>query len=217
VRKHLQEYYAIVTHLDTQIGRILEALDRSGKAAETLVIFTADNGLALGQHGLLGKQSLYDHSVRVPLILAGPGVPAGKRVGAFVYLPSLFATACELAGIPLPLTVVFPSLVPLVNGQKSGLYEDIYAAYVDKQRMVRTDRWKLILTPAARAVQLFDMRDDPWERHNLADDQRRRDVIDNLYARLKRWMKSVKDPLPIARLDETSANLRPSGTSAQAR
>ena len=100
VQVHRSEYYAHVTFLDAQIGRILEALERSGKAASTYVILTADHGLAVGQHGLMGKQNLYDHSTRMPLLVAGPGIPRGKRVDAMVYQHSMFATTCELAGVP---------------------------------------------------------------------------------------------------------------------
>jgi arylsulfatase len=203
VRTHLQEYYAIITHLDTQIGRILDWLDRSGRSKDTIVVFAADNGLAVGQHGLMGKQNLYDHSVRVPLVLAGPGLPEGKRIDALVYLPSLFATTCELAGVSVPKTVLFPSLVPLIRGSQDKLYDDVYAAYVQKQRMVRTERWKLIVTPDAGVVQLFDIAADPWEKTNLAADPKYADVLDDLLARLRRWMKAVRDPMPFARIEAT--------------
>jgi arylsulfatase A-like enzyme len=213
VRTHLSEYYAIISHLDAQVGRVLDALDRSGQADNTVVVLTADNGLAVGQHGLMGKQCLYDHSVRVPLVLAGPGVPVGKTVDALVYMPSLFATTCAMAGIETPATVEFPSLVPLITGREARLYEDVYAAYIDRQRMVRTDRWKLTITPAAGMVQLFAVDDDPWELHNLAGDPRHAGVVADLYARLKRWMTRVKDPLPFAKLDAALASFREGATT----
>lgn len=208
VRTHLQEYYAIITHLDAQIGRILEALDRSGQARNTIVVFAADNGLAIGQHGLLGKQSLYDHSIRVPLIVAGPGVPEGARNDALVYLPSMFATTCEMAGVAVPETVQFPSLVPLLTGEKTRLYDDVYAGYVQRQRMIRTERWKLIITPGAKMVQLFDVQADPWEQYNLAREASQREIIADLYQRLKTWMVRVNDSLPVATLDATLAEFR---------
>ena len=210
VRTHLQEYDAIISHLDAQIGRVLDALDRSGKAGNTIVVFSADNGLAVGQHGLFGKQSLYDHSIRVPLIIAGPGVPKGEKRAALTYLPSLFATTCEMAGVPVPATVQFPSLVPLLTGAKDRLHDDLYAAYIDRQRMARIDRWKLILTPAAGVVQLFDIESDPWEMHNAAVDPINDAVIDDLYARLTRWMKITGDPFPVTTLTATLAAYRKS-------
>ena len=100
VQTHRREYYAAVTHLDAQIGRILDALEKSPAAANTYVFFTADHGLSCGEHGLMGKQNLYDASVRVPFIVAGPGVPAGKKIDAPVYLQDAMPTVLKLAGAP---------------------------------------------------------------------------------------------------------------------
>ncbi len=140
VRTHLHEYAAIISHLDAQIGRVLDALDRSGQAENTVVVFTGDNGLALGQHGLFGKQSLYDHSIRVPLIVAGPGIPSGRRIDALVDIHSLFATTCDMAGVRIPAGVELPSLVPLLTGTKESLHDDFYGAYIQTQRLVRTEQ-----------------------------------------------------------------------------
>ena len=96
IRDQLAEYYGLITHLDEQIGRILAALEKSGQAENTIIIFAADNGLALGSHGLLGKQSVYEHSMRTPLIIAGPGIPRGKATRAFTYLLDLFPTLCDV-------------------------------------------------------------------------------------------------------------------------
>jgi choline-sulfatase len=195
VRVHLHEYYAIITHIDTQIGRILDALETSGEQDNTIVIFTSDHGLAVGQHGLLGKQNLYDHSLRVPFMMAGPGVPRGKRNDALIYLHSLFATTCDMAGVAMPETVDFPSLVPLITGRKRELHESIYAAFLDRQRAIRTRRWKLIHSPAVGQVQLFDIRRDPWERRNLAADPRHASTLAALKEKLGEMMAGEDDPL----------------------
>lgn len=117
VQVHRSEYYAIITHMDHQIGRILKALELSGKSDNTYVIFSSDHGLAVGHHGLLGKQNQYDHSIRMPLILKGPGIKPGNQNDALVYLQSLFATTCDFAGLKLPGTVDFPSLKGLIEGE----------------------------------------------------------------------------------------------------
>lgn len=197
VRVHLAEYYAIITHADHHIGRILDALERSGKADNTIIIFSADHGLAVGQHGLMGKQNQYDHSVRMPLIFVGPGIPQRKRLDALVYLQSAFATTCEMAGIPTPDTVQFPSLLPLLQGKKERLHDSIYGAYRHLQRMVRTERWKLIRYPHVQKTQLFDIQSDPWERKNLADDPKYADVVKDMTARLKAWMRKTGDKLDL--------------------
>ena len=196
IRVHLQEYYAMITHLDAQIGRALGALEASGKAGNTVIIFTSDQGLAVGQHGLMGKQNLYDHSLRMPFIMAGPGIPKGKRNDALFNMQSLFATTCDMAGVPVPDTVQFPSIVPLITGAKKQLHEALYGAYLDRQRAVRTKNWKLIRTPSAGKVQLFNVRRDPWETHNLAADPRQAARLAMLHGRLRELMREMKDPMP---------------------
>ena len=196
IRVHLQEYYAIITHMDAQIERILEALEASGQAANTVIIFTSDQGLAVGQHGLLGKQNLYDHSLRMPFLMAGPGIPKGRRNAALFNMQSLFATTCEMAGVPVPQTVQFPSLVPLITGAKKQLHEALYAAFLDRQRAVRTAQWKLIHTPKAGQVQLFDVKHDPWETRNLAADPKQAATLAMLDGKLRELMREMKDPMP---------------------
>ncbi|MHC4624557.1 MAG: sulfatase-like hydrolase/transferase, partial [Planctomycetota bacterium] len=117
VKVNRQEYYAIITHMDKQIGRILGALEESGKADNTYIFFTADHGLAVGHHGLMGKQNMFDHSVRVPLMVVGPGIPANKKIDAAVYLQDIMPTTLELAGINKPSDVQFKSLMPLIQGK----------------------------------------------------------------------------------------------------
>jgi len=196
IRVHLQEYYAIITHLDAQIGRILDALEASGKAANTVIIFTSDQGLAVGQHGLMGKQNLYDHSLRMPFIIAGPGIPKGKRNDALFNMQSLFATTCEMAGVPVPDTVQFPSIVPLITGAQKQLHDALYAAFLDRQRAVRTARWKLIRTPKVGEVQLFEVKGDPWELRNLANAPKHAVTLAMLDRKLRELMREMKDPLP---------------------
>lgn len=195
IKIHLQEYYAILTHTDAQIGRILDALEASGQAENTLIFFSADNGLAMGQHGLLGKQNQYEHSIRMPLILAGPGLPKNKTIDAPVYIHSLYATSCDLAGIATPETVEFPSLLPLIRGEKDALHECIFGSFAGFQRMIRTERYKLIVYPKAGEVQLFDLQTDPWEQTNLAADPAHAETIRSLKDRLRKLQHEVGDTL----------------------
>lgn len=206
VQVHLQEYYAIITHLDAEIGRILDALEASGESANTVVVFTSDQGLAVGQHGLFGKQNLYEHSIRMPFIVAGPGIPVGKRNDALFNMQSLFATTCEMAGVPVPASVQFPSIVPLITGQKKQLHEALYAAFLDRQRALRTERWKLIRTLHAGQVQLFDVKNDPWELHNLAGSPKYAKTLAQLDGQLRNLMREMQDPLAAERLDIPPAN-----------
>ena len=170
IRRHIAEYYAMISHLDEQVGRLLAGLAASGLADDTLVVYAGDNGLAVGQHGLMGKQNLYEHSVRVPLLLAGPGVPQGQQTAAAAYLLDIFPTLCELTGTPAPDSVEGRSLVPCLHGAPGR--EWLYLAYCDTIRGVKNDRWKLLEYAAGgqRATQVFDLRADPLETRNLADD-----------------------------------------------
>lgn len=167
MKRHLAEYYACITSLDYHLGRILETIQKSGQLDNTVVIFTSDQGLAVGgRHGLMGKQNLYEH-FKSPLIMAGPGIPNGSS-DALVYLFDLFPTACDFAGIATPRECEGSSLVPIVKGQVKQIRTSLFAGYKDCQRMVRTDRWKLIHYPKIQRDQLFDLHQDPDEMNDLS-------------------------------------------------
>ena len=195
VQVHRSEYYAHITYMDAQIGRILAALDQSGEGARTLVIFTADHGLAVGQHGLMGKQNLYDHSIRMPLVIAGTGIARGRRIDSLVYQHSLFATTCELAGIATPRSVEFPSLAGFLHGRPPGANDAVFSYYLNYQRAVRTREHKLIVYPQAGVTQLFDLRRDPWEIRNLAEESAHASTRAHLLDRLHRFQKELGDGL----------------------
>ena len=166
MRRHIAEYYATITCLDHHVERILDTLASTGRADNTIIIFTSDQGLAVGgRHGLMGKQNLYEH-FKSPLIVAGPGIPRGKS-DALVYLFDLFPTLCDLAGIATLPEAEGSSLVPIITGEKPRVREWLFAAYRDCQRMVRDDRWKLIWYPKIDRYQLFDLAADPWEIDDL--------------------------------------------------
>mgnify|MGYP005837978179 FL=1 len=196
IRRQIAEYYGMISHLDAQVGRILETLEETGLASQTLVIFASDNGLAVGRHGLMGKQNLYEHSIRVPLILKGPGVEAGKRSDALVYLFDLFPTIAEWLDVPLPDGVEGKSLLPVLRGEVAEVRDAVYAAYRDWQRAVREKRWKLIRYRVGeeRHTQLFDLAEDPWELHNLADRAEYQAERTRLEERLNALQKEWGDP-----------------------
>jgi len=198
VQVNRAEYYALISHTDQQIGRILDALEKTGKADNTWIFFTADHGLSVGQHGLLGKQNMYDHSVRVPFIVVGPGVKPGSKNDTPIYLQDVMPTTLQLAGVDRPDHVEFKSLMPLIEGKKVNHYDAIYGAYLnDRQRMVTAGDWKLILYPRAKAIELYNLADDPMETKNLADDPAHQSKIRRLFNVLKQQQKIVSDPLDL--------------------
>ncbi|MGL6226010.1 MAG: sulfatase-like hydrolase/transferase [Thermoguttaceae bacterium] len=205
VQVHRREYYGIISHMDAQIGRILDAIDKSGERANTFIIFSADNGLAIGSHGLFGKQSVYEHSMKVPLILAGPALPAGKVISTPVYLQDIMPTSLEWAGLPIPDHVQFKSLIPLIQDEASPHYDAIYGAYVAQQRMIRQDDFKLILFPDAKEVLLFDLKNDPNEKNNLADQGAYRSRIESMFRLLCDLQQETGDTLKLT-LDAALGN-----------
>ncbi|QDT53297.1 Arylsulfatase [Caulifigura coniformis] len=196
VQVHRQEYYAIITHLDEQIGRILDHLEKSGKAANTYVFFTADHGLAVGHHGLMGKQNLFDHSVRVPFLARGEKFQAGGRVATPIYLQDVMPTSLELAGAEIPESVEFKSLLPLAEGQPSPHHGDaIYGAYTMTQRSVTKDGFKLVVYPNVPKLLLFDLKADPDEIHDLSGETVHQGRVATMFQDLQMLQKRLSDPL----------------------
>lgn len=198
IRDQLAEYYGLVTHLDEQVGRILAALRATGREEDTVVLYAADHGLAMGSHGLLGKQSVYEHSMKCPLIAVGPGIPAGKSTEAFTYLFDLFPTICQLAGADAPADIAGHSLVPLWRGEASAVRDSVFLPYSQVMRAVRDQRWKLIVYPQINHVQLFDLASDPHERKNLAENPAQAQRIEELTALLRQWQTRVSDKQPLS-------------------
>jgi len=197
VQVNRQEYYAIVTHMDKQIGRILDALETTGQADNTWIFFTADHGLACGHHGLLGKQNMHDHSVRVPFVVAGPSVPAKKSKHRRIYLQSVMATALELAGAGRPDHVQFESLLDDLHDDSVSSQGTAYGAYTDHQRMITVDDNKLILYPKIAKRLLFDLKSDPLEMHDLADQPETLAVQRALFATLQEEQRKTGDELDL--------------------
>ena len=170
-QRHLADYYALISHMDSRIGDIVDCLTETGQADHTILLYLSDHGLGLGQHGLMGKQNMYEHSVRIPCLWRGPGVPAGRKSSRLVQHMDMLPTLCSLTGIPGP---------PRVHGQPlfEGSMESrtaILSVYKNLQRCVMENDLKLIQYFGAQDgraklsyEQLFDVQADPFETHNLA-------------------------------------------------
>lgn len=197
---HIKEYYAIITHLDQQIGEIVSALKASGKMDNTYIIFTADHGLAVGRHGFIGKQSLYDHSIRPPFMISGPNIPADHKIESDIYLQDIMPTTLELAGMTVPDYVDFKSLLPLLNKGDSKHYDGIYGAYVGFQRMIRKNAYKLIVYPKIDKILLYNMDEDPEETVNLADHEDQKDRVAEMLNELIAKQSSFEDELDLSYL-----------------
>jgi arylsulfatase A-like enzyme len=197
LREELALYYAMISDVDRQVGRLIETLKDLECLDQTLVVFTSDQGLAMGSHGLLGKQNQYEHSIRSPLIMAGPEIPIGEQVDALVHLADLFPTFCDYAGIEIPKTVQYKSLMPLLRDEVDQVHPWITGVFTDSQRMICDERWKYIAYPKAGREQLFDLQNDPDEIHDLHQDGSQQDVVIRIRRQLDRWRREQNDPDPL--------------------
>jgi arylsulfatase A-like enzyme len=198
VKVHRQEYYAIITHMDAQIRRILWKLEQTGQAGNTCIFFSADHGLSVGHHGLMGKQNMFDHSLRPPMIVAGPGIPKGEKREMAVYLQDIMPTVIEYAGGEIPPYVDFHSLKPLIEGSRQdSYYPQMYGAYMDLQRMIRKDNFKLIVYTRANVKRLFDLSRDPGEIHDLASEPDQQERVESMFRELQGLQGVMGDTLEL--------------------
>lgn len=200
IQVNRQEYYAIITHMDLQIGRILDSLENSGMADNTYIFYSADHGLGVGHHGLLGKQNLYEHSTRVPFIIQGPTIPKGKRIESPIYLQDVMATSLALAGIEKPKHVDFNDILPLAQGKtKKSPYKEIYGAYLNVQRSITKNNIKLLAYPNVPLFRVYDIAKDPEEKKDLAPSQEGKALIKKLFPQLVKLQKKMGDSLDLSK------------------
>ncbi|MGF1582062.1 MAG: sulfatase-like hydrolase/transferase [Gemmataceae bacterium] len=197
VRKHLHDYYGCISSIDHNIGRLLTTLQQLGELENTIILFTSDHGLAIGSHGLFGKQSLYQHSMNSPCIIAGKGIPHGTS-DALVYLFDLFPTAVDLVGGKIPQGLDGKSLAPIIRGQEKQVRDTVFLAYKNVQRAVRKGDWKLIRYPHVNVTQLFDLSQDPNEMKNLAKSPQYANKVAELMGVLKEQQKLFRDKAPLS-------------------
>jgi arylsulfatase A-like enzyme len=207
IRRHLRDYYAVVTGMDEQIGRLFDALKELGEYDNTILIFSSDQGIAIGSHGLMGKQNLYEHSMGVPLIFAGPGIPKGRKADAFAYLFDVYPTICEMVGAKIPGTLEGKSLAPVIRGEKEGVRDTIFLAYRNVQRAVRRGPWKLLRYPQVNKTQLFDLEADPFETKDLSDNPAHAAKVKELLALMGEQQKLFGDTDPLTVADPKPAEV----------
>jgi arylsulfatase A-like enzyme len=171
IGNELGREFACSENIDIQIGRVLNKLEEMGELDNTYIFYTADHGIAIGRHGLQGKQNLYEHTWRVPFIVKGPGIKAGSRTQGNIYLLDVLGTICDLADIAPPATVESKSFRPVLEGRKDTIRDVLYGVYCGGtkpgMRSVRKDDWKLIkydvMDGTVRETQLFNLKDNPDE------------------------------------------------------
>ena len=202
VRSMLADYYRYVSFLDVQVGRILDLIDASPFAANTIVVFSADSGVARGSHGLIGKQNLYEHSLRVPLIVAGPGIAADKRSEAMCYLFDVMPTLGKLCGVSTPQGSNGREFSSVLKDPTRPGRPFLMFGYKSVQKALSDGRWKLIRYPHINRTQLFDLQSDPFETKDLAADPAQAERIKSMLEKLSVEMKADgdNDPLTAAKV-----------------
>lgn len=196
IQRHLYDYYALITCMDADIGRLLETLDELKLRDNTIIVFSSDQGLAIGSQGLMGKQSLYDDVMKVPMFFSGPGIPQGSS-DALMYLHDVYPTVCELVGAKIPQGIDGASFAPVIEGKADSIRDYLMFAYRTTQRAIRDERWKLIQYTEINRTQLFDLANDPWEQNNLAQMPDYAGQVDRLMTLLKDDQLRYGDDQPL--------------------
>ena len=223
IRNELGREFACSENIDIQIGRVLDRLKAMGELENTYIFYTADHGMAIGRHGLQGKQNLYEHTWRVPFVVKGPGIKPGSRVPGNIYLLDVLATFCDLAGVMPPVSNEGRSFRPVLEGRQPTVRDVLYGAYNGGTkpglRSVKRGDWKLIkydvMDGSVRETQLFNLKENPEEflqqhhdpkvtaltgiapsknQMNLAGDPRYADKLKEMEALLLAEMRRLDDP-----------------------
>jgi arylsulfatase A-like enzyme len=181
--------------MDAQAGVVLAALDRLGLRQNTIVVFTSDHGYHLADHGLWQKQSLFENSARVPLVIAAPGARGNGRVAAgVVEMVDLYRTLADLAGLSPAAEIEGVSLRPVLDNPAAAVRRYAFSQ-ARNGYAVRTDRWRYIEWAAGKeGAQLYDMEQDPRETRNLASDPAHAATVDQLSQALADYRTSGHRP-----------------------
>jgi arylsulfatase A-like enzyme len=202
-QKTIRDYYRLITGMDREIGRILAALEQLGLSENTIVIFSSDNGFFLGERGLADKWLMYEESIRVPLIVCDPRLPQqqrGRTVDALALNIDLAPTMLDYAGLAAPGAMQGRSLRPLVAGQSPAWRSDWFYEHhtlpkiIPPSEGVRTERWTYLRWMASEPVleELYDLRADPQQEHNLAGSAEHRETLLRLRARWEQLRKALE-------------------------
>lgn len=188
-RRLIHGYYAATSYMDAQVGKVLEALEASGQAGNTLVLLWGDHGWHLGDHGMWCKHTNYEQAARIPVIVSAPGKSAGTKTQSLIETADIYPTLCELAGLPVPQGLDGRSFAAVVTDPAAKIRDSVIHVYPRNAllgRAIRTERYRLVewKKPGAEntvdAFELYDYQADPLETKNLA--QEKPDVVGQLKA-----------------------------------
>ena len=213
-RALMARYWGNVTLVDRSVGRILKALEESGKADDTIVVFTSDHGELMGDHGILGKTLMYEESIKVPMLLRVPMLDhASRRIGGRFSHIDLVPTLMELLGLERPDRLQGRSRVPVLQGHENLDNDDVFVEWSGEdgharaglgeaepnqsmvhpyRTVVTAEGWKLNLYGKGQG-ELYDLRNDPFELENLFHRSEQAGRIGDLTQRIRMWQKETGD------------------------
>lgn len=198
-RKLRAQYLGLVTQVDRAVGEILTALDESGKADETVVVYTSDHGDMMGDHRLLTKGVLYEESVKVPFLIRVPGLEGRRISGRFGQI-DLVPTLLDLLGEPIPDHLQGKSCVDVLRGDANLDNNDVFIEWNQEGNSWRTimsaEGWKLNVSPHDRC-ELYDLNSDPYEQKNVCDDADQQSRVQDLIARIRDWQERTGDSVAV--------------------
>lgn len=216
----IASYYTSTEFLDKNVGLVLAALEASGQADETLVVYLGDHGYMLGQHGRFEKHCSFEPAVRSPLVMRIPGATRpGSSTAALVEFVDIVPTILDYCEVTIPATVQGRSLRPLIAGATDTHREHVVVEYAENEEaLIRTDRWKLVYTTGnreredgyttgrplpGRTVRLYDQLNDPDELHNLAGEPQHKALVDELTRRLAdHLVRTAREPERIPQTED---------------
>ena len=205
VRENLVGYYAHITAVDAEIGRLLDVLDETGAAGDTIVVYTSDHGEMMGSHNWMGKRLPYEESAKVPFVARFPGrIPAARTTDALLGAIDLYPTLCGLAGVAPPEHCAGRDLSAALRGEQYRrpehaflMHQNVKGVDVPIYRGLRTPRYTYAAGERGRWL-LFDNQEDPYQRHNLAGDPTRSGLVRELEGEILDYLEVTGDPYPFA-------------------
>ena len=201
IKRHLHDYYSVISSMDYDIGRLMRAVDSLQLNENTIIVFSSDQGLAMGDHGLMGKQNIYEGTMKVPLLIRGPGIPVGKS-DAFAYIHDIYPTLCDIGGTTIPIGLDGRSLWGTIQGNSPKVRDHVILAYKNSQRSVRISNWKYIHYPQIDRAMLFNLDADPYEINNLVEKPEYASTVESMKKALQQELLNYGD----------SVDLNPSAT-----
>ncbi len=189
-KKVTAAYYASVSFMDAQVGKILAALDRLKLRDNTIVVFTADHGYHMGEHDFWQKMSLHEESVRIPIVISGPGIKPGKTKSLAQQI-DIYPTLAELGGLEIPKHVQGKSLLPIIKDRSAKVHDEILCFRKKKDKLIRTEKYALLTYGGTDEVELYDMQNDPRQYKNIARDPKYASVLKQLTSKLDARLKKI--------------------------